>query len=165
MINNLIKASEEWIQIMTKIEENDGVLTPELEQRFDQAVVEMSTVSDQLANTIDYIDTAIEVVKKKKDRYQLKQKQLENFKSRMREVTKNAMLNGITFEGEDRKVILTNPKKKINVDDVLPKDVPQKYWKVSTSINKTLLKNDIENGLIDLPEGAKVQEERTLQVR
>jgi hypothetical protein len=167
MINDLIGASEEWIKIVTEIEANEGVLDGDLEQRFDMAIRNMSMVSDQLANTLDYVDTAIGVAKKKKDRYQLKQKQLENYKTKMREIAKGAMLNGMEFAGEDRKVILTNPTKRLNVDEVdLNKlENKDKYTKVVVSLDKAKLKKDIVDGIIDLPEGAKVTEERTLQVR
>lgn len=167
MLQKLLNASEAWIDIANEIEDNGGELTPELEGRFDVAVKDMSEVSDQLANTLDYIDTAVEVAKRKKDRYALKAKQFTNFKEKIRTVTKNLMLEGIEFAGEDRKVLLTKATNKINVDDVDMNTLENKdrYTKVVVTLDKVKLKRDIKDGVIDLPEGAFVTQERTLQVR
>lgn len=165
MLNKLINASNEWIDIANELEENGGELTPELEKRFEISVSNMASVSDQLANTLDYIDTAIEVAKKKKDRYALKQKQFANFKSRVRETAKLFMMNGLEYQGEDRKVLLTKEATKINVDDVTVGGLDPKYIKVTYTVNKVKLKKDIKDGVIDLPEEAYTTQERTLQVR
>jgi hypothetical protein len=167
MLDKLINASNEWIDIANELEDNGGELTPELEKRFEVSVSNMASVSDQLANTLDYIDTAIEVAKKKKDRYALKQKQFTNFKSRVRDTAKLFMLNGVEFQGEDRKVLLTKEVTKINVDDVDLNSLENKdrYSNVVVTLDKVKLKKDIKDGVIDLPEGAYTTQERTLQVR
>lgn len=167
MLEKLINASETWIKIMAEVEDNGGELTPELEQEFDIAVNNMANVSDQLANTLDYIDTAIGVAKKKKDRYAYKQKQFENYKTRVRNVTKLAMISGVEFKGEDRKVLLTKPSEKINVDEVDLNTLKNKdkYTKIVITMDKALLKKDIKEGVIALPAGAYKTQERTLQVR
>jgi hypothetical protein len=167
MLEKLINASNEWIEIANELEENGGELTPDLEKRFEVSVNNMADVSDQLANTLDYVDTAIAVAKKKKDRYQYKQKQFENFKDRIRDTAKLLMMNGVAFQGEDRKVILTKETKVLNVDnvDINKLENKDKYTKVVISLDKTKLKKDIKNGVIDMPEGAYTTQERTLQVR
>ena len=85
MIQKLTKESETFLRLLDEIEENEGILTPELEVQWDSVIAQMAETSDELANTLDYIDAAIEVARIKKDRYVVKQKQLENYKSRVRD--------------------------------------------------------------------------------
>jgi len=164
MINDLVQASNEWIELAREIEENEGVLTEDMEKRWDAVVAKMSGVSDQLADTLDYIDVAIATAKMKKDRYFSKQKSLENFKARLRDTAKNLMLNGIKFQTEDRSVKI-NSTSNWNVDDVDINDLDEKFVKTEKVVKKKELIQAIKSGEIMPPKGARTITKESLVVR
>jgi len=125
----------------------------------------MAKTSDELANTLDYIDAAIEVAKKKKDRYILKQKQLENYKNRIRETAKNLILQGIEFKGVDRSVLLVRSKPEWNVDNVIVDDLEPEYVKITYEVKKAELKKAIGDGKIKPPPGVEMKSSESLFVR
>ena len=125
----------------------------------------MAETSDELANTLDYIDAAIEVAKKKKDHYMVKQKQLENYKNRVRETAKNLIIQGIYFIGEDRSVALVRRKPEWNVDNVIVEDLEPEYVKVTSTIRKTELKKAIADGKVMPPSGAELKRSESLVIR
>jgi hypothetical protein len=150
---------------LDKIEENEGVLTPELEEQWDVIISDMAETSDELANTLDYIDTAIEVAKKKKDRYVSKQRQLENYKNRIRDTAKHLLLQGVDFKGEDRSVALMRRKPEWNVDGVIVEDLKPEYVKVTYTIRKAELKKAIAEGKVMPPAGAELKRSESLVIR
>ena len=118
-----------------------------------------------MTNTLDYIDAAIEVAKKKKDRYTGKHRQLENYKTRIRDTAKHLLLQGIDFKGEDRSVTLMRRKPEWNVDNVIVEDLEREYVKVTYAIRKTELKKALADGKVIPPVGAEMKRSEILVVR
>jgi len=164
MIEKLLESSSNFVGILREIEEADGVLSQELEKRFDIAVKDMAKTTDSFANSLDYLDVAIEIAKKRKDKYISKMSKLNNLRLRMRSDAKALILSGLAFEGNERSVKLNNPIAKIDYTNIDIDNLDSKYVRIKKEIKKKELSKDIMSGEI-MPDGVLVSEERILSVR
>lgn len=149
MIEKLINASQNFLSILAEVEDSEGVIDESLEKKFDEAVKEMASQTDTFVNSLDYLETAIEVVKKRKDKYLRKERYLSRIKDRMRGTAKALLMSGVAFEGDESSVKLTKPVLKLNYDDVNVDELPDRYVRVKKEINKQALSDDIKEGKLE----------------
>jgi hypothetical protein len=163
LIEEIIQASTQFLDVLAQLEDAEGVMNEELESRFDGAVAVMANTSDSLANTLDYLDVAIGAAKEKKLFYEAKIKRLTDYKNRLRDQARGLMLQGIEFEGNERSVKLV-PRTKYDASAIAPEDWPEEFVKIERSLKKADLVNAIKNGKVQPPKGFNITTEYSLRV-
>ena len=164
MKKSLYHIQQEYQLVLSELDELDGEVTPELEQRLMIAEHEMQEKSSNYAlvihdytSRIDAIDAQIERLEKLKSSYKSKS---EVLKSNI----KNAMLHfGIDKIEHDLVKLSFRKSESVEVEnqDLIPKEFIKE--KISYSPDKTAIKEAIENGM-EVP-GAEIVENQSLYVR
>ena len=160
----MYEAQKELLDLINRIEngeEPDTVMEP-----FKTAKLNLSEAVDRRFFAFEHLDADIEKAKENKKAWDLRAKVLENAKDRLKEYTKQIMLQdeNLPYQGQFAKFTLQNSPKKLETELLLGSltlsnlmsdhalglgVVPDRLLKSSINIQLDieLLKSDLENGI------------------
>jgi hypothetical protein len=160
----LYQIRQDHINLLTLIEENDGELTPELDQalsitkeEFESKALSYGFITKTFDDTTDVIDKEIKRLQELK---QKAAKRSELFKQRLAEA-----MNEFGIEKLDTPTLKLSFRKSESVEIVDEEKIPEDYLvtKQVTTISKTAIKEAIKEGQI-VP-GAELKQNRNLQIK
>ena len=145
-MSTLFKLDDEYLQIANEIELNEGELTPELEQKFDELCDKLIQKETAYLHVYENFNAQIELGKKIVERISKRIKSFENQQARL----KNRLLAHMidtgreVIETEIGKIRLQESEKVIDMD--LEK-YPTQYIKIieTRKVDKTQLKKDAKS--------------------
>ena len=146
-MSTLIKLEQEWLEMQSIFQENDGELTPELENQLDTIYDEIIKKQDSYLFIIDQMKKQIENGKDWVKKFQTKIKSLETQQKRMNDLLiANMESTGINkLEGELGKISLYEREAVEVYDESL---VPEKFKTevVSVKISKSDIQEAFKKG-------------------
>lgn len=158
----LYQLTEEHNLICNALEENGGEITPEIEEMLAINAENFVTKADGYCEIIAKYLNMAENAKARKAQLDNVQKVAENTAKRLRE----RLLFAMGEYGLDKVEIglhklSMRTSKAVEITDETK--IPNNYIKVTTSIDKSALRNDLMNGV--LVEGAELKTNKTLTIR
>jgi hypothetical protein len=151
-----------YVILLNKLEENQGELTPELEQQLNDAVADVVTKQDGYIKVIDTLNTLEEQAKQWRDKMNRKIKSIQNQKERL----KDALIYHFHLIGETEiKSELGKIKlmKTLKVGEMDIDALPEKYKELveEIKVNKKQLLADLKQGPIN---GAELEESEYIRI-
>lgn len=159
---NLYTLNREYIDIITEVEELEGELTPELEERLAGNADGFDSMMENLSKAVINLRSDAEAIKCEKMRLA----KLQAAKERSVESIRRVMLNAMRLRQTDRTragqfSISTRRTKAVEVDDGAV--IPDEYCRVVKTADKTALKDAIEGGAEI--EGVRIVENESIQIK
>lgn len=158
----IFKIAQEFLDLLNEIEELEGELTPELEERLKINEANMAKKMEGYCKLILWYDTQIIAAKEETERLRKLIKRAE----RSQEWMKGAMLD--VMEGLDKPKVsagtfTVGTRKSTAVNIIDEYSIPVRYEVVTVKIDKTAIKNAIKNGE-EVP-GAQLVERKSISIR
>lgn len=160
----IFKIAQEFLDLLNEIEELEGELTPELEERLKINAENMSSKMEGYCKLIRWYDTQILAAKEETERLRKLIKRAE----RSQEWMKGAMLD--VMEGLDKPKVsagtfTVGTRKSTAVNIIDESAIPARYANevVTVKIDKTAIKDAIKNGE-EVP-GAQLVERKSLTIK
>lgn len=160
----IYEIAQEELDLLNEIEELDGELTPELEERLKINEANMAKKMEDYCKAIRWYDTQILAAKEETERLRKLIKRAE----RSQEWMKGAMLD--VMEGLDKPKVsagtfTVGTRKSTAVNIIEESAIPARYARevVTVKIDKTAIKDAIKNGE-EVP-GAQLVEKSILSIR
>ena len=158
----LYNISADFLRIVEALQENDGELTPEIEEAL--------LVNDQnfIAKTENYIEAIAmmeayeQLAADREKEFQAKKRKAANAKRRLKERLQYAM----ELMGRDKVEIGLNKlslRESLSVNITDEARIPAYYIKVETKINKDSIRRDLKAGIA--VEGAELLTTKSIQIR
>ena len=160
----LYNIEKEYLDLTSEIIENEGELTPELDERLTITKNALEYKANQYAHVIKTLDHEVDAIDKEIERLQAMKKARSNAKDRLKKAVADAMqIFEITeIKGEFMKLYFKKTEAVVIDDEKL---LPSTYQreKITYTPNKTAIKEAIENGE-EIP-GSHIQENYNLQIK
>lgn len=160
----IFKIAQEFLDLLNEIEELEGELTPELEERLKINAENMSSKMEGYCKAIRYYEMTVANAKSEKERLDKLIKRSE----RSQEWMKGAMLD--VMEGLDKPKVsagtfTVGTRKSTAVNIIDESAIPARYASevVTVKIDKTAIKDAIKNGE-EVP-GAQLVERKSISIR
>lgn len=161
---NLFKIAQEELDLLNEIEELEGELTPELEERLKINEANMAKKMEDYCKAIRYYEMTVANAKSEKERLDKLIKRSE----RSQQWLKDAILNVMNATGKPKVsagTFTVGTRKSTSVNIIEESAIPARYARevVTVKIDKTAIKDAIKNGE-EVP-GAQLVEKSILSIR
>lgn len=135
-------------QLVNELIENDGALTPELEEQLSKIELSIPAKIDAYSHLMDRLDTEADYWKEKADFYNAIVRACKNTKERIKENLKSAMIDADQKEvaGNNMKFQLRNSNPSLVLDESKI-DQSYKMQVVEWVIDKKRIMEDLKNGI------------------
>jgi len=146
-MTNLYELICESKSLLSKLEENGGELTSELEAALIVHLGQVTQKVDNYALLMERVELDAQYLRQKAAAIESKARSLENLHKRLKDLVKQAMLqfDQNTLEGEHSKFVLvrSNPKLEINEELLPPRWLMEK---ISLVPDKEMIKEELAQG-------------------
>uniref|UniRef100_A0AAU8MIQ3 Resistance protein n=1 Tax=Geladintestivirus 2 TaxID=3233134 RepID=A0AAU8MIQ3_9CAUD len=153
---NIFNIEQDLLSIFNTIEENDGELTPELEEQLNITQEQFKDKIKSYTNVIKYLTNDINVIKKEKDRLNALQKSKEKTIDRLKDIIIKAVdMFGDTNKSGSKFVDYGVGKVSIRTSDIVNLDnesLDRFGRRLLTVIGVYEQRNQIHEGLVDCKE-------------
>ena len=162
-MESLYKITQSELELFNMIEENDGELTPEMEEALKLNSDNFEAKARGYIWHIKELESDIVTIDEEKARLDRIKKRNEKMIERLKENMKNALLVFGDKQKIDTFTLSLRANKSVEIIDETA--IPHKFKNVKTveTINKTEIKKAIESGLT-VP-GATIKENQNLQIK
>ena len=145
----LFALGDAYLEVIKKVEDNEGILTPELEKELDNAIDAIIVKQDGYILTLDSFDKKIEQAKEYIERLRNVVDTYKSYQERMKNRLIDTMhrMNVTELDGVIGKVKMFSAEKV--PDWVTVESVPEQYKKteIVVSLKKAELKDDLKKGI------------------
>ena len=161
-MKSLYNISADFLRIIEELQENDGELTPELEDALVVNEHNFLVKTENYIEAIKMIDAYEQLAAEREREFQIKKRNAANAKRRLKDNYAKAMeLMGKDKVDTGLHKISFRTSQAVNITDEA--HIPNEYIKVETKIDKESLKRDLKAGLVI--EGAELVTNKSLQIR
>jgi len=152
------------LQLMHLIETNEGEITPEIDSQLSLTKEQFEDKATSYGFLMKSLNDDVTIIKQEIDRLS----KIVSAKNKLEDELKHRLVFAMETFGIDKvsKNNLTLSFRKSNQTIVSPEaEIPKKYitTEISETVNKTLLKSDIQHGIV-IP-GVEVKEINNLQIK
>lgn len=160
----IYEIAQEELDLLNEIEELDGELTPELEERLKINEANMAKKMEDYCKAIRYYEMTVANAKSEKERLDKLIKRSE----RSQQWLKDAILNVMNATGKPKVsagTFTVGTRKSTSVNIIEESAIPARYARevVTVKIDKTAIKDAIKNGE-EVP-GAQLVERKSLTIK
>lgn len=158
----IYEIAQEELDLLNEIEELDGELTPELEERLKINEANMAKKMEDYCKAIRYYEMTVANAKSEKERLDKLIKRSE----RSQQWLKDAILNVMNATGKPKVsagTFTVGTRKSTAVNIIDEYSIPVRYEVVTVKIDKTAIKDAIKNGE-EVP-GAQLVERKSLTIK
>lgn len=159
---NLFKISKEYLQLLDELEEREGELTPEIEQKLAINESQFETKVEGYVALIRKLQSDIETARDEEKRISKIRKSRENLVERLKSNLDSVM----QMKGEDRYDAPTfklsyRKSKQVRILD--EEQIPEEYLRIKVEPSKSEIKKLLDSG--EVVDWAKIVENKNLQIR
>lgn len=161
----IFKIAQEFLDLLNEIEELEGELTPELEERLKINEANMAKKMEGYCKLILWYDTQILAAKSEKERLDKLIKRSERSQQWLKDAILNVMNATGKLNGVSAGTFTVGTRKSTAVNIIDESAIPARYARevVTVKIDKTAIKDAIKNGE-EVP-GALLVERRLLTIK
>ena len=164
MKKSLYQINEDFLELIEQLEENEGELTPELEQSLEIAANEFEEKSENYIKAIKNIDNDVLIIKNEIARLNELKKRKEKTSNRLKDFLQYSMrLRGV--RKIDTGLFMVSLRKSKYVEIIQPEELPEDFLvkKITVAPDKKKLKEVLSKGG-EIP-GAVLKERENLQIK
>ena len=159
---NLYNINKEYLDLLGEIMDNEGELTPEIEQRLQINQRDLNTKATNYAYMIKHIDGNTDKVDEEIERLNALKKRLKRNSELLKERIKNAM-NIYSIDKIETPLLTLNLRKSESIEIEDENLIPVAYKKVEYKVSKSAIKEAIKQG-VDV-HGASLKINQNLQIK
>lgn len=161
---NLFKIAQEELDLLCEIEELEGELTPELEERLKINAENMSSKMEDYCKAIRYYEMTVANAKSEKERLDKLIKRSERSQQWLKDAILNVM-NATDKPKVSAGTFTVGTRKSTAVNIIDESAIPARYANevVTVKIDKTAIKDAIKNGE-EVP-GAQLVERKSISIK
>lgn len=164
MSDNIFNIQHNYLVLLAEIEEEGGVLTPELEQEIESNERDFNNKVENYVKMIRHWEGEVNTIKNEIERLN----DLKNRKEKSIETLEDNLSEALQLRNIDKLTVGTNKlsfRKSETLEVTDPEGVPEEFIKSVTteSIDKTALKKWIKDG--NTTDSAYIKENKNLQIK
>lgn len=161
----IFKIAQEFLDLLNEIEEIEGEITPELEERLKINAENMSSKMEGYCKAIRYYEMTVANAKSEKERLDKLIKRSERSQQWLKDAILNVMNATGKLNGVSAGTFTVGTRKSTAVNIIDESAIPARYASavLSVKIDKTAIKDAIKNGE-EVP-GAQLVERKSLTIK